>query len=116
MTHSRKTERRKRLKQTNNRKSTANTADKTQLHATESYITAVASANTLNLTYPLGTAKSIFTLKVAANPYPFTAAGPKDVTSWSDLLGLDVKVSGNINETFSLGYAGSYGGPYTTIK
>lgn len=84
------------------------------LHATESYVTAVASANTLNLTYPLGTSKSIFTFIVAPNPYPFTS--PKDITSWDDVQGISVHISGNVNASYTVGYAGAYGGAYSTIN
>ncbi len=82
----------------------------TQLYATESYITAVASANTLNLTYPLGTSNSIFSFIIS----PFKAK--KDVSSWEDVQGLTVHVSTNANETYTVGYAGEYGGAYSTIK
>ncbi|KUJ08398.1 uncharacterized protein LY89DRAFT_741766 [Mollisia scopiformis] len=80
------------------------------LFATESYVTAVASANTLNLTYPLGDANSIFSFIVS----PFKAK--KDVTSWEDVQGLSVHVSGNVNMSYTVGFAGSYGGAYTVIN
>lgn len=81
-----------------------------QLFATESYITAAASANTLNLTYPLGDANSIFSFIVS----PFKAK--KDVASWDDVQGLSVHVSGNVNMSYTIGYAGAYGGAYSVIK
>lgn len=82
----------------------------TQLYATESSITAVASANSLNLTYPLGDVNSIFSFIVS----PFKAK--RDVTSWDDVQGLSIHVSGNVNMSYSIGYAGTYGGAYSTIK
>jgi hypothetical protein len=81
-----------------------------QLRATESYVTAVATPNTLNLTYPLGSSSSVFSFVVS----PFKAL--KDVQSWSDVQGLTVHVSGNVNETYTVGWAGSEGGAYSTVK
>ena len=73
-------------------------------------MTAVASPGMLNLSYPYGTSASQFTLLVS----PFAKA--KDVYSWDDVQGADVTVEGNVNMTYSLGYAGEYGGAYSTIK
>ena len=73
-------------------------------------MTAVASAGLLNLSYPYGTSASQFTLLVS----PFAAK--KDVNSWDDVQGANVKIEGNMNMTYSLGYAGTYGGAYSLIK
>jgi hypothetical protein len=64
----------------------------------------------MNLTYPYGTANSIFSIIVG------TFRNAKYVSSWDDVQGLSVKVSGNVNMTYSLGFAGENGGAYSTIK
>jgi hypothetical protein len=64
----------------------------------------------LNLTYPYGTASSIFSIIVG------TFKKSRDVTSWDDVQGLTVKASGNVNKTYSVGFAGEYGGAYSPIK
>jgi hypothetical protein len=64
----------------------------------------------LNLSYPYGTSTSHFSLLVS----PF--AKSKDVYSWDDIQGASVTIEGNVNMTYSLGYAGAYGGAYSTIK
>lgn len=71
---------------------------------------AVATPGQLNLTYPYGTASSSFSLLVS----PF--AMKKDIVGWEDIQGLNVTVSGNVDSNFTLGYAGNYGGAYTTVK
>lgn len=73
-------------------------------------MTAVASPGMLNLSYPYGTSESQFSLLVS----PF--AKMKDVYSWDDVQGANVTIEGNTNMTYSLGYAGEYGGVYTVIK
>ena len=73
-------------------------------------MTAVASPGMLNLSYPYGTSASQFSLLVS----PF--AESKDVYSWDDVQGANVTIEGNVNMTYSLGYAGAYGGVYSTIK
>jgi hypothetical protein len=84
---------------------------KMQWYATEHALTAVASANNLNLTYPYGTADSIFSIIVG------TFHKKRDVASWEDVQGLTVKVTGNVNmSSLSIGYAGEYGGLYSDIK
>jgi hypothetical protein len=65
----------------------------------------------LNLIYPYGTAESIFSIIVG------TFHKKRDVTSWEDVQGLTVNVTGNVNLTsLSIGYAGEYGGLYSNIK
>tara|TARA_R110002060_G_scaffold40948_3_gene52333 strand:+ start:275 stop:421 length:147 start_codon:yes stop_codon:yes gene_type:complete len=39
-----------------------------------------------------------------------------DVATWEDVQGLSVNVSGNVNSTYSVGFAGSYGGAYDPVK
>lgn len=79
-------------------------------HATEPALTAVASKGMLNLTYPHGTSNSIFTILVS----PFKAQ--KNVKSWADVQGLKVKISGSVNSTYQLTYAGGYGGASSPIN
>ena len=73
-------------------------------------MTAVASPGQLNLSYPLGDSTSTFSFLVS----PFAAK--KTISSWADVQGLTVEVTGNVDGNFTVGYAGSYGGAYTTIK
>ncbi|KAK8043470.1 hypothetical protein PG993_005900 [Apiospora rasikravindrae] len=58
----------------------------------------------LDLSYPEGNASSIFTLVVSA------FADGRTVRGWDDVEGLDVKVSGSVNMTPSLSFAGQMGG------
>ncbi|KAL2066155.1 hypothetical protein VTL71DRAFT_2226 [Oculimacula yallundae] len=80
------------------------------LRATEYSVTAVATPYTLNLTYPLGTADSVFTFVVS----PFK--GKQDVSAWEDVQGLSVNVTGNVNSTYSVTWAGAYGGAYKPVN
>jgi hypothetical protein len=73
-------------------------------------MSAVASKNTLNMTYPLGTDASIFTFTVS------TFAKKIEIAGWQDVQGLDVKVSGNVNLTYALSYTGQYGGSGSLIR
>jgi hypothetical protein len=80
------------------------------LYATESWIIAEASPCNLDITYPLGNSSSIFTLLVS----PFAAK--KTISSIEEIQGMTVNVTGNVNETYTLAYAGEYGGADSTIK
>ncbi|KAK0122231.1 hypothetical protein ONS95_010484 [Cadophora gregata] len=80
------------------------------LRATESYVTAVATPYTLNITYPLGNASSVFSFVVSA------FKEKTDVSTWEDVQGLSVHVSGNVNSTYAVGWAGSYGGAYKPVN
>lgn len=64
----------------------------------------------LTLSYPNGTSDSIFTFAVG------TFAKKRTISGWKDVQGLDVKVSGNINKTYDLSFAGGYGGSSSTIR
>jgi len=64
----------------------------------------------LNITYPDGNSSSIFTLLVS----PFAAK--KTISGLQDIQGLNITLSGTINMTESLNYAGGYGGADSTIK
>lgn len=80
------------------------------MHPTENSMIATASKNALNLTLPLGTNASIFTFTVS----PFK--DKIEIAGWEDVQGLDVKVSGSVNLTYALSYAGMYGGSSSLIR
>ncbi|KAB5580262.1 hypothetical protein GE09DRAFT_950351 [Coniochaeta sp. 2T2.1] len=80
------------------------------LYPTEIALHAEVSPYRLNLTYPNGTADSIFTLVVSQFRQVRT------VTGWDDVQGVKVRVSGNVNLTHSLSFAGAYGGRASTIR
>jgi hypothetical protein len=80
------------------------------LYPTETALNAVVAPGRLNLTYPKGNAFSIFTLVVSTNKQKPT------VTGWEDVQGVKVKVSGNVNASYSLSFAGQYGGAASTIR
>jgi len=80
------------------------------LYATEKALIADVAPGVLNLTYPAGTSKSAFSLLVS------TFKEKVDVENWEDLPGLKVKTSGSVNLTYTVEFAGSEGGAFTTIK
>jgi hypothetical protein len=80
------------------------------LYPTEIALKADVSPYRLNLTYPNGTASSIFTLVVS------TFEQVRTVKGWDDVQGVKVKVSGNVNLTHSLSFAGAYGGRNSPIR
>ncbi|WYZ38274.1 hypothetical protein EsH8_III_000188 [Colletotrichum jinshuiense] len=80
------------------------------LYPTEMALDVEVSPNKLSLTYPNGTADSIFTFVVG------TFIKKPTITGWSDVQGLSVNVSGNVNETYSLSFAGSMGGSGSPIR
>ncbi|KAF7593026.1 hypothetical protein BBP40_012113 [Aspergillus hancockii] len=71
------------------------------LYATEKALDAVVGPGYLNLTYPSGTSDSQFQFLVS----PF--AVKKDVTSWQDLEGLNVRVSGTFDPELRVSYSSS---------
>lgn len=80
------------------------------LYATEAAVTAVASPGRLDLTYPYGNSSSIFSLLVSTFEKNHTIA------DWSGVQGLNVNVTGNVNMTYELAFAGEYGGADETIN
>lgn len=80
------------------------------LYPTEMALDVAVEANKLTLTYPNGTANSIFSFVVGTFIKKPTVAG------WADVQGLNVSVSGNINETYALSFAGEYGGSDSMIR
>ncbi|KAL0943340.1 uncharacterized protein CTRU02_201226 [Colletotrichum truncatum] len=80
------------------------------LYPTEMALDVEVSPNRLSLTYPNGTADSIFTFVVG------TFLKKRTVTGWGDVQGLNVSISGNVNETYALSFAGAYGGANSPIR
>lgn len=80
------------------------------LYPTEMALHVDVSPNKLGLTYPNGTADSVFTFVVGTFINKHTIAG------WADVQGLNVGVSGNVNETYSLSFAGDIGGSGSPIR
>jgi hypothetical protein len=73
-------------------------------YATESHLLAEVAPGSLNLTYPDGTEKSVFTMLVS------TFDKKRTISSLSDVQGLTVNVSGNVLSNYSIGFAGQGGG------
>ena len=61
----------------------------------------------LKISYPDGAANSSFVFYVSPS------LRQRDVYSWSDVQGVNISVSGNINMTPSIGFAGHNGGAYS---
>lgn len=80
------------------------------LYPTEPALHVQVYPGKLNLTYPHGDASSIFTLVVS------TFTQKRDVASWEDVQGLGVAVSGNVNTSYSLSFAGQAGGASKTLR
>ncbi|PGH12515.1 hypothetical protein AJ79_04259 [Helicocarpus griseus UAMH5409] len=66
------------------------------LYATEPSINAIARPGSLNITYPLGNSSSTFQLLIS----PFRKK--PEVSTWKDLQGLNIKVSGTIDPKYSV--------------
>lgn len=64
----------------------------------------------LRIAYPYSNDSSIFSLLVS------TFASKVTVSSWDDIVGLDVQISGNVNMNYSLSFAGLYGGADKPIQ
>ncbi|KAH0367366.1 hypothetical protein KCU65_g4692, partial [Aureobasidium melanogenum] len=80
------------------------------LHASENATTAVVSPNRLELSYPYGNSSSIFSLLVS------TFANKRNVASWSDIQGANVGVTTNANASYTVSFAGAYGGADEVIN
>ncbi|EJT76456.1 hypothetical protein GGTG_06375 [Gaeumannomyces tritici R3-111a-1] len=80
------------------------------LYPTEMALEAEVAPGRLSLSYPRGGAGSQFSLLVGA------FKGKPVVGGWEDVQGLNVKVGGNANMTYSLGFAGQYGGQYKPVR
>lgn len=73
-------------------------------------MSAVVKPYHLSLAYPSANSSSIFTFLVA------TFWDQPTVSKWEDLIGLSVNVTGNVNMTYSVEYAGAHGGADTVIQ
>ncbi|PHH50098.1 hypothetical protein CFIMG_006180RA [Ceratocystis fimbriata CBS 114723] len=80
------------------------------LYSTEKSMLVDVAPNKLKLTYPNGTADSIFSFIVASSPDKVTYSG------WEDVPGITVTAQGNVNLTHSLDFAGTYGGANKPIR
>ncbi|KAM0350954.1 hypothetical protein ACHAPU_002732 [Fusarium lateritium] len=80
------------------------------LYPTEMALQANVKPGELALSYPSGDSNSVFTFVVG------TSEKHRTVGSWTDVPGLEVTVSGNINSTYSLSFAGGYGGSDSPIR
>ncbi|KAL2886148.1 hypothetical protein HOO65_070610 [Ceratocystis lukuohia] len=80
------------------------------LYSTEKSMLVDVAPNKLKLTYPNGTADSIFSFIVASSPDKVTYSG------WEDVPGITVTAKGNVNLTHSLDFAGTYGGANKPIR
>ncbi|KAG9502110.1 hypothetical protein J7337_007826 [Fusarium musae] len=80
------------------------------LYPTEMALQSRVKPGKLSLSYPYGNASSVFTFVVG------TFEKKRTVASWDDIQGLEVKVSGNINSTYALSFAGGYGGADSLIR
>lgn len=74
------------------------------LYPTEEALQVDVGPNTLGLSYPSGNASSIFTFVVG------TFKQNRTIADWSGVVGLDVEISTNANESYSLAFGGANGG------
>lgn len=81
-----------------------------QLWPTEFALDAEVSAGRLSLSYPRGSAASQFSFMVG------THKRRVNINGWEDLIGLKVNVSGTVNTTHTLQFAGAYGGALSTVR
>ncbi|KAK8123026.1 hypothetical protein PG984_011696 [Apiospora sp. TS-2023a] len=80
------------------------------LYPTETSLDVRVAPWHLDLSYPDGNSSSIFTLVVSA------FADGRMVRGWEDVQGLNVKVSGNVNMTNHLSFAGQVGGSSKPLR
>ncbi|KAK7962811.1 uncharacterized protein PG986_003636 [Apiospora aurea] len=80
------------------------------LYPTERSLDVQVAPWRLDLSYPEGNASSIFTLVVSA------FADGRSVNGWEEVKGISVKVSGNVNTTHSLSFAGQMGGQSKPLR
>lgn len=79
-------------------------------YPTEEALQVEVAPNRLGLTYPSGNTSSIFTLIVG------TFKQNRTIADWSGVIGLDVGVSTNANESYSLTFGGAMGGASETLR
>ncbi|CAG9997229.1 unnamed protein product [Clonostachys byssicola] len=74
------------------------------LRSSQAYVKTEVSPNRLKLTYPNGGADSVFAFFVSPS------LRQTNVKSWADIQGVSISISGNVNTTPVLTFAGRYGG------
>jgi hypothetical protein len=82
------------------------------LYAQVMELVAVASEETLNLTYPSGNSTSSFSFLVGTN----SQYGKRDVASWADVEGLNIDVEGTVDLNYTVSFNGMVGGAGEPIK
>ncbi|KAI5268714.1 hypothetical protein E4T47_07647 [Aureobasidium subglaciale] len=80
------------------------------LHASGNATTTAVSPNRLDLSYPYGNSSSIFSFLVS------TFANKRNVKTWADIQGANVNVTTNANTSYSVTFAGTYGGQDEVIN
>lgn len=80
------------------------------LYPTESALQVDVSPGQLGLKYPKGNSSSIFTFVVG------TFKRKTTIADWSDVQGLNVNISGNVDAEYNLSFAGHLVGPYAPIN
>lgn len=68
------------------------------------------SPGQLDIVYPHGDNSSIFSFLVS------TFVNKANVASWSDIQGANIKISTNANASYSVTFAGAYGGQDEVIN
>jgi hypothetical protein len=68
--------------------------------------------STLGLTYPSGNDTSSFQFLISTNPW----GGKRDVTSWEDIEGVQVNVTGSVDPEYEVTFNGANGGAGDSIK
>jgi hypothetical protein len=82
------------------------------LYAQATDLVAVAGERTLNLTYPTGNETSTFQFLIGTN----SRYGKRDVSSWEDVEGVRVTVSGTVDQNYAVTFNGLHGGAGDVIK
>ncbi|KAF4972197.1 hypothetical protein FSARC_1179 [Fusarium sarcochroum] len=80
------------------------------LYPSETALDVTVGPGKLHLSYPRGNSSSIFSLLVG------TFVKTPTIKGWSDLPGLRVNVSGNIDPKYELSFGGSNGGSSGTLR
>ncbi|KAH8169469.1 hypothetical protein LIA77_10013 [Sarocladium implicatum] len=72
--------------------------------STEAYVLTNVSENQLRISYPEGDSSSVFVF------YASPSLDKRDVLAWSDIQGASISISGNVDVTPAVAFAGRYGG------
>lgn len=76
------------------------------LYAQVYALNAATGENYLELSYPQGNASSGFSFLVGVNSW----SGKRDVTSWADVEGINVNVTGTVDQNYTVTFNGAVGG------